>query len=90
MTEIELLGFIGAGLLIVAWIPQAAKTLHIHATTLHPAFALFYFVGSIVLLGYSLTIGDLPFSILNAVSAAFAVMSLYYASLIRLVKKEIN
>jgi uncharacterized protein with PQ loop repeat len=76
--ETDLVGTLGALLLVLGWLPQTWKTLREHRTGVHAGFSALYFLGSATLVYYSLLIGSLVFAALNTLAALLALVSLYY------------
>lgn len=79
LTGIDIIGTVGAAILVLGWLPQTYKTLKEHRTSLHPAFAALYFIGSGILVEYSLLINSPVFAALNLLAAAQAMVNLYYS-----------
>jgi MtN3 and saliva related transmembrane protein len=76
--DLSFLGLAGLVLLILAWVPQTADTVRRKHSGLVWQFDALYAAGSIVLAYYSLTIGDLVFTLLNSLAAYMALIGLYY------------
>ena len=78
MTGIELLGWIGFGILVAAWIPQTVDTIKKGSTPMNIAFIIMYFSSSLILTIYSVITGDPIFTALNALLTLGSGINLYY------------
>lgn len=78
MTGIELLGWIGFGILVAAWIPQTVDTIKKGNTLMNVAFIIMYFSSSLILTIYSVITGDPIFTALNALLTLGSGINLYY------------
>lgn len=78
MTGIELLGWIGFGILVAAWIPQTMDTIKQGKTAMNIAFIIMYFSSSLILTIYSVITGDPIFTALNALLTMGSGINLYY------------
>lgn len=75
---IELVGWVGFGLLLVAWIPQTVETIKAGRTPINILFILLYACSSTLLALYALLQRDIIFFILNALLAIGSGINLYY------------
>lgn len=78
MSGIELLGWVGFGILIGAWIPQTWQTIKYGKTDISLAFILMYVSSSLLLTVYSILTEDLIFTVLNAMLSIGSAINLYY------------
>lgn len=78
MMGIELIGWIGFGILIAAWIIQTSKTIKRGNTDMNILFILMYFSSSVLLLIYSILIEDPVFTTLNIFLTLGSGINLYY------------
>lgn len=78
MTGIELLGWIGFGILVAAWIPQTWETIKEGSTSMNIAFIIMYFTSSLMLTVYSVLIGDTIFTALNALLTIGSGINMYF------------
>ena len=78
MSGIELLGWVGFGILIGAWIPQTWQTIKHGKTDISLAFILMYVSSSLLLTVYSILTEDLIFTVLNAMLSIGSAINLYY------------
>jgi MtN3 and saliva related transmembrane protein len=75
---IELLGWLGFGILVSAWIPQTWETIKAGSTPINIAFIIMYFSSSLILAVYSILIDDAVFTALNALLTIGSGINLYY------------
>lgn len=78
MTGIELLGWIGFGLLVSAWVPQTWETIKQGYTQVNLGFVLLYVTSSLLLTIYSVLIDDTVFIALNGLLTIGSGINLYY------------
>lgn len=78
MTGIELLGWVGFGILVAAWIPQTWDTIKEGSTHINIAFIIMYFSSSLMLTIYSVLIGDEVFTALNGLLTLGSGINMYY------------
>lgn len=78
MTGIELMGWVGFGILVAAWIPQTIDTIKAGSTQMNIAFIIMYFTSSLLLTIYSILIGDTIFTALNALLTMGSGINMYY------------
>lgn len=78
MTGIELMGWVGFGILVAAWIPQTIDTIKEGSTQMNIAFIIMYFTSSLLLTIYSVLIDDTIFTALNALLTLGSGINLYY------------
>lgn len=76
--DVELLGWIGFGILVIAWVPQTRDTIRAGYTNTNLAFILLYFTASLVLTVYSVLVSDPVFTALNGMLALGSGVNLYY------------
>lgn len=74
----EIIGLLGAFLLVVAWLPPTLSTLINKKSTMNMWFQILFFIGAGLLVVYSIQINNFVFVILNAVAAFFAFINLQY------------
>jgi MtN3 and saliva related transmembrane protein len=79
-----ILGFTGLVLILVGWIPQTIDTIKAKKCNLNVRFTLIYLFGSLFLTAYSLQLGDMVFTILNAGAALVALINLMYSDFSKL------
>lgn len=71
------IGFIGAVLILLAWLPETYRTIKSkNVEALDIKFLITYIVGSFLLAFYSIQIGDMPFTILNSTIALITLVEL--------------
>jgi len=75
---IELLGWLGFGILVSAWIPQTWETIKAGHTPVNIAFIIMYFTSSLTLAVYSILIDDTVFTALNVLLTIGSGINLYY------------
>ncbi|MEQ9309630.1 MAG: lipid-A-disaccharide synthase N-terminal domain-containing protein [Balneolaceae bacterium] len=78
MSYIEILGWTGFAILIMAWIPQTIDTIKAGRTDMNLAFILMYVVSSLLLTIYSLLENDHVFIALNALLTVGSGINLFY------------
>lgn len=76
--NIELLGWIGFGLLVMAWVPQTRETIKAGYTRTNLVFILLYVTASLILTIYSILIDDAVFMALNGTLTIGSSINLYY------------
>lgn len=75
---IEILGWLGFGILVSAWIPQTWETIKAGSTPINIAFIIMYFSSSFTLAVYSMLIGDSVFTALNVLLTIGSGINMYY------------
>ncbi|MEX0607813.1 MAG: hypothetical protein WD016_06735 [Balneolaceae bacterium] len=83
MTGIELLGWLGFGVLVAAWIPQTWETIMKGKTSMNIAFIILYFSSSLMLTIYSIMIDNTIYTTLNALLTIGSGINLYFKLLPR-------
>lgn len=78
MSYIEILGWSGFAILIMAWIPQTYDTIKAGRTDMNIAFILMYFASSLLLTIYSFLENDSVFITLNALLSIGSGINLFY------------
>lgn len=78
MTSIELLGWVGFGILVVAWVPQTWQTIKAGHTEMNMAFIILYASASLLLTIYSVLTNDLVFIALNGMLTIGSGINLFY------------
>ena len=78
MDWIELLGWTGFGILIMAWIPQTMETIKAGKTDMNIAFILMYVFASLLLTIYSVLENDHVFIALNGLLTVGSGINLFY------------
>lgn len=78
MTGVELLGWLGFGLLITAWVPQTLDTIKAGRTDMNMIFILLYVTSSLLLTIYSVLTVDYVFITLNALLTIGSGINLFY------------
>ncbi|MFH1972158.1 MAG: hypothetical protein ABIJ18_01635 [archaeon] len=86
MEPVTILGIIGLGFLLVAWTAELIDLIKKKKGKLDTNFAVFYIIGSVLLLVYSIQIKNLIFVILKIIVIILTVISLYYS--LKLKKKK--
>lgn len=77
---------LGAGLLPVAWLVQTYRTYEAgNLEAIDPKFVALYVVGSALLTYHAVSIGDLPFTLLNLTMTLFTATEL---GLLLVVKRD--
>jgi lipid-A-disaccharide synthase-like uncharacterized protein len=72
------IGLLGMFLLILAWVPEIIETIKKKGRGLNLQYLLLIIGGDILLLIYSVQIGDLIFTLLNIILLFMALVELYY------------
>lgn len=78
MSGVELLGWAGFAILIIAWVPQTWETIKAGKTEMNVAFILMYAVSSMLLTVYSVLENDTVFITLNALLTIGSGINLFY------------
>jgi uncharacterized protein with PQ loop repeat len=78
MDWIEILGWTGFAILIMAWIPQTIDTIKAGKTDINIAFILMYVASSLLLTIYSVLTNDSVFIALNGLLTIGSGINLYY------------
>ncbi len=78
MTGVELLGWLGFGLLITAWVPQTWDTIKAGRTDMNLVFIMLYVTSSLLLTVYSVLTVDYVFIALNALLTVGSGINLFY------------
>lgn len=78
MSGVELLGWAGFAILILAWIPQTLETIKAGRTEMNIAFILMYAISSMLLTVYSVLENDTVFITLNALLTLGSGINLFY------------
>ncbi len=78
MNWIEILGWTGFAILIMAWIPQTWDTVKAGKTDMNLAFILMYVFSSLLLTIYSILENDPVFISLNAILTIGSGINLFY------------
>ncbi len=78
MGYIEILGWTGFSVLIMAWIPQTFDTIKAGRTDMNLAFILMYVISSLLLTIYSILENDPVFIALNALLTIGSGINLFY------------
>ncbi|MBO6794493.1 MAG: hypothetical protein JJ895_11325 [Balneolaceae bacterium] len=78
MTGVEILGWLGFGLLITAWVPQTWDTIKAGRTDMNMIFILLYVTSSLLLTIYSVLTVDYVFITLNALLTFGSGINLFY------------
>jgi len=73
-----ILGVIGAIILAIAWIPETVQIIRERESKLNPKFAVVYFVGTLLLFLYAISIVDIVFSFVNGFILIQSCICLYY------------
>jgi lipid-A-disaccharide synthase-like uncharacterized protein len=74
-----IVGYAGLALLIVAWISELFDIVRNKKEKIDTKFAVFYIIGSILLLIYSIQIKNIIFIIMKVIVLAISLVSLYYS-----------
>ena len=74
----EWIGYLGIAAFALAWIPQCRETLQLGRCPVNLAFLALAAVGSLCLAAYAFWRRDAVFSALNALTAAGALINIYY------------
>lgn len=78
MSSIEILGWTGFAILIMAWIPQTIDTIKAGRTDMNIAFIMMYVTSSLLLTIYSILENDNVFTALNGLLTIGSGINLYY------------
>lgn len=78
MSWIEILGWAGFAILVMAWIPQTVDTIRSGRTDINIAFILMYVTSSLLLTIYSVLTNDPVFTALNGLLTIGSGINLYY------------
>lgn len=78
MNYVELLGWTGFAILILAWIPQTYDTIKAGKTDINMAFIIMYVSSSLLLTIYSVLEDDAVFIALNAMLTIGSGINLFY------------
>ena len=79
MILIELIGWLGLTLIVLAWIPAIVESIKRKKATTPLKFTLIYFLGSLTLTIYAILRLVWPFIVLNGLAALLSFINLYYA-----------
>lgn len=74
----QILGWVGFGMLVAAWVPQTMETIRQGYTETNLAFIILYVTASILLTVYSVLVVDYVFIALNASLTIGSGINLYY------------
>lgn len=74
----QILGWVGFGMLVAAWVPQTMETIRQGYTDTNLAFIILYVSASILLTVYSVLVEDYVFIALNASLTIGSGINLYY------------
>lgn len=74
----QILGWVGFGMLVAAWVPQTMETIRQGYTETNLAFIILYVTASILLTIYSILVVDYVFIALNASLTIGSGINLYY------------
>ncbi|MDE1798365.1 MAG: hypothetical protein KGH63_03090 [Candidatus Micrarchaeota archaeon] len=77
MTDVWI-GWAGLVLLVVSWTPGALDTWKKGRTGEKPAFLMTYALATLLLLVYSIQLGDAPFTLLNGLALLLVCVQLYF------------
>ena len=72
------IGIVGLLALAAGWIPQTLETIKLKECRVNTLFLLLYLIASVSLTIYALSLNDMVFTILNAMTTLGAVINLYY------------
>ena len=78
MDWVEILGWTGFAILIMAWIPQTLDTIKAGRTDINIAFILMYVFSSLLLTIYSILESDNVFIALNGLLTIGSGINLFY------------
>jgi uncharacterized protein with PQ loop repeat len=80
MNTIEIIGFIGSGLVIYAYVPQIKHLIqeHCSAGISRRAYAI-WFIAALLLLSHAIMINDLVFMFLQAANTILTLLILIFA-----------
>ena len=74
----DLIGLAGLTFIVLAWIPGILETIKTKEPGMKKRFMVLYFLGSVLLVYYSILLNSLPFSILNVLALFVPIVHLYY------------
>ena len=78
MVDIELIGYIGAGLIAVSLVPQVLRSWKTKSTKdISIQWTLIYLTGLIIWIGYGFGISSMPLILMTSVEAALTASLLY-------------
>jgi lipid-A-disaccharide synthase-like uncharacterized protein len=72
------IGYIGLAAVAICWLPQSLETIRAGRCTVNLIFLLLSALGSLCLIVYAASRGDVVFSALNTLTALGALINLYY------------
>lgn len=75
---IEVIGYSGLILLLLAWVPQTYETIQVGETPINLGFVLLYMISSIMLSVYAYLKDDSVFLLLNGLLSIGSGINLYY------------
>lgn len=75
---IEVIGYSGLILLLLAWVPQTYETIQVGKTPINLGFVLLYMISSIMLSVYAYLKDDSVFLLLNGLLSIGSGINLYY------------
>ena len=75
---IEILGWIGFGILVMAWIPQTLDTIRDGYCSTNLVFIILYAVASLLLTVYAILQDDYVFTALNGLLTIGSGINMYY------------
>lgn len=78
VLEPELIGLLGATLIVVGWIPVTLKTIRERSSGMDFKFDVAYAAGSALLAAYAALIGAWLFAVLNALAFTMACVGIYF------------
>ena len=76
--DIQLLGWIGFGILVLAWVPQTWDTIKDGYCSTNLVFIILYAVASLLLTIYALLQHDYVFTALNGLLTIGSSINMYY------------
>lgn len=76
--DIQILGWIGFGILVMAWIPQTWDTIRSGYCPTNLAFIILYAVASLLLTIYAVLQHDYVFTALNGLLTIGSSINMYY------------
>ena len=74
----QILGYVGLVSLALCWIPQSLETIKHGECPVNLPFMILSSLGSFCLALYAVSIGDLVFTILNAITTLGALVNIFY------------
>jgi len=83
MEPVTVVGIAGLAVLLVAWIAELVDLIKKKKGRLDTNFAVFYIIGSVLLLIYSIQIKNVIFIVMKIIVIILTVLSLYYSIKIR-------